>query len=280
VIQHGRLVPAVEKRLAEEFDVVPIWQQEDPAAWLQANAAGHTALVGSARVGVDAGIIEALPALRVIASFGVGYDTIDVAAAKRRSVAVSYTPDVLNDCVADLAWGAMLDISRGLSEADRFMRRGDWMQRPFRLATRLNRKKLGIVGLGRIGRAIARRGQGFDMEIRYHNRRPVEGVEYRYMDDLKALARWSDFLMIAVAGGAEHPAPGVCRCHCRVGRRRLPDQCGPGKRRGWRGADPCAAIPCHRRRGARRLCDRALLPRGTVRPRERRPAAAHRDRHP
>ena len=97
----------------------------------------------------------------------------------------------------------MLDISRGLSEADRFMRRGDWMQRPFRLATRLSRKKLGIVGLGRIGRAVARRGQGFDMEIRYHNRRPVEGVEYRYMDDLKALARWSDFLMIAVAGGAD-----------------------------------------------------------------------------
>ena len=92
VIQHGRLVPAVESRLAEEFDVVPLWQQEDPAAWLQANAAGHTALVGSARVGVDAGIIEALPTLRVIASFGVGYDSIDVAAARRRSVAVSYTP--------------------------------------------------------------------------------------------------------------------------------------------------------------------------------------------
>ena len=201
VLQHGRLSPSVEARLNEEFEIVRSGEQTDSAQVLRQYADQVTVMATSARHGVTQDVIAALPRLRAIASFGVGYDAIDVAAARRQGVVVSNTPDVLNDCVADLAWGAMLDIARGLAEADRFLRRGDWLKRPFRLATRLSGKKLGIVGLGRIGRAIATRASGFKMDVRYHSRRPVPDVAYGYADELNELARWADFLVVAVAGG-------------------------------------------------------------------------------
>jgi lactate dehydrogenase-like 2-hydroxyacid dehydrogenase len=141
--------------------------------------------------------------LKVIASFGVGYDTIDVKAATRRGVAVSNTPDVLNDCVADLAFGLLIDVARGLSASDRFVRRGDWLKGAYPLQTKVSGKRLGIVGLGRIGRVIARRASGFDMDIRYHNRRALNDVVFTYEPSLIELARWSDFLVVASSGGAE-----------------------------------------------------------------------------
>jgi len=155
----------------------------------------------SARYGADRALIEALPSLKVIASFGVGTDTIDLDAARARGVAVSNTPEVLNDCVADLAFGLLLDVARRLSAADRFVRRGDWLEGGFPLATKVSGKKLGIVGLGRIGAAIAKRGGGFDMTVRYHNRRPVEGSPHGYEASLPALAAWADFLVVACSGG-------------------------------------------------------------------------------
>jgi lactate dehydrogenase-like 2-hydroxyacid dehydrogenase len=105
--------------------------------------------------------------------------------------------------VADTAFTLLLDVARRASEADRFVRRGDWVKDKFPLATRASGKKLGIVGLGRIGRTIAKRASGFDMEIRYHNRRPVEGVPFGYEPSLLELARWADFLVVAAAGGAD-----------------------------------------------------------------------------
>ncbi|MDB5879625.1 MAG: hydroxyacid dehydrogenase [Variovorax sp.] len=203
VLQHGRLSPSVEARLIEEFDIVRSGEQTDSMAIIRQHADAITAMATSARHGVTAEVIEALPRLRAIASFGVGYDNLDVAFARGRDIAVSYTPDVLNDCVADLAWGAMLDLSRGLSEADRFMRRGDWPKGAFRLTNRVSAKKLGIVGLGRIGRAIAQRASGFTMDVRYHNRRPVSDVSYVHESDLAALAHWADYLVVAVAGGSD-----------------------------------------------------------------------------
>jgi hydroxypyruvate reductase len=138
----------------------------------------------------------------VIANFGVGVDTIDLEAARERGVAVSNTPDVLTDCVADLALGLVIDVARRLSAADRFVRRGDWPKGQFPLATRVWGKKLGIVGLGRIGAAIARRAGGFDMPVRYHSRRLVENSPYEYEASVTALASWADFLVVACAGGA------------------------------------------------------------------------------
>ncbi len=202
ILQIGRLMPSLESALAKEFDVHLLAGEEEPKAFLAARGADFVGVATSARFGADAALIDALPNLKVIGNFGVGFDTIDLDAARRRRVAVSNTPDVLTDCVADLALGLLIDVARGLSAADRFLRRGDWLRGAFPLMTRFSGKRLGIVGLGRIGRAIARRAEGFDMEIRYHNRSPSEGVAYAYEKSLVDLARWAEFLVIAAAGGA------------------------------------------------------------------------------
>jgi lactate dehydrogenase-like 2-hydroxyacid dehydrogenase len=203
VLQIGRLTPWLEQQLAAHFELTLLAQQPDARAYLAEQGGEFVAAVTSAAVGIDAATIEALPALKVISSFGVGLDKIDLQAAARRGIPVGYTPEVLNDCVADTAFTLLLDVARRATEADRFVRQGGWLKEKFPLATRVSGKRLGIVGLGRIGRTIAKRASGFDMEIRYHNRRPVEGVAYGYAASLLELARWADFLVIAAAGGAE-----------------------------------------------------------------------------
>jgi len=202
VLQNGRLMASLEAALAEHFDVHPLWREADPAAFLAARGGEFSGLATSARFGADRALIEALPRLEVIANFGVGVDTIDLQAAREHGVAVSNTPDVLTDCVADLAFGLLIDVARRLSAADRFVRRGDWLKGQFPLATRVSGKRLGIVGLGRIGAAIARRAGGFDMAVRYHNRRPVDGSPFEYEASLPAMAAWADFLVVACSGGA------------------------------------------------------------------------------
>src|SRR5690606_16611355 len=150
------------------------------------------AAASSARHLIDAELIGSLPNVNIIASVGVGYDAIDIKTAKERGIVVTNTPDVLNDCVADLAWGLVLDVTRRLSAADRYARSGKWARAAFPLTTRASGKRLGIIGLGRIGRAIARRASGFDMQVRYHSRSPKKNLDYFYEADLLALAAWSD----------------------------------------------------------------------------------------
>ena len=119
---------------------------------------------------------------------------------------MSNTPDVLTDCVADLAWGLLIAGARRMGQGERFVRAGHWgsgqVHGSIPLGLRVSGKKLGIVGLGRIGEAIARRGAGFDMDIRYHNRRQRDDVQYGYEASLTDLARWADFLIVATVGGA------------------------------------------------------------------------------
>jgi hydroxypyruvate reductase len=201
LLQIGRLMPSLEAALAEQFDLHAMWREADRKAFLAARGGQFVGLATSARFGADRALIEALPRLQVIANFGVGVDTIDLQAARERGVVVSNTPDVLTDCVADLAFGLLIDVARRLSAADRFVRRGGWLRGQFPLATRVWGKKLGIVGLGRIGTAIAKRGAGFDMPVRYHNRRRVENCPYEFEASLTALAQWADVLVIACAGG-------------------------------------------------------------------------------
>ena len=201
VLLNGRLLPGVEARLAADYDLHLLAGERDPRAFLAAHGAEFVALVTSAGAGADAALIDALPELRVISNFGVGVDRIDLAAAARRGIPVGYTPDVLNDCVADLAFGLMLDVARGLSAGDRFVRRGAWPGGGFPLGRRVSGARLGIVGLGRIGRTIARRADGFEMGVRYHSRRAVNGVPWRHEPELAALARWADYLVVITAGG-------------------------------------------------------------------------------
>lgn len=207
VLQNVRLLPALETRLAAEYELHRLTDEADPQAFLAARGAEFTGLVSSAAVGVSAALMDALPNLRVISSFGVGLDKLDLAAAQQRGIAVGYTPDVLNDCVADLAFGLMLDVARGMSAGDRFVRRGDWSSGTpaapkFPLGRKVSGAKLGIVGLGRIGRTIAKRAIGFEMDVRYHSRRPVEGAPWHHEPSLLAMARWADYLVIITAGGA------------------------------------------------------------------------------
>lgn len=167
---------------------------------------GHTfdVAVTSGRFGVGTELMRALPNLKAVVNFGVGYDTTDTRQATERGIAVSNTPDVLNDCVADTAVALYVDVLRRTSAADRYVRRGDWVRKGnFPLATKASGKRVGILGLGRIGKVIARRLEGFDCTISYHNRKKAAGVTYDYASSPVELARKSDVLIVAAAGGPE-----------------------------------------------------------------------------
>ena len=198
----GRLPAALLARLDEAFALTTLAEQADPAAHLAERGGEVEALVTSAAVGADAALVAALPNLKVISSFGVGLDKIAVAEAQARGIAVGYTPDVLNDCVADTAFGLLIDAARSFSAADRFVRRGAWPRGAFPLTRKVSGARLGLVGMGRIGRTIAQRSTGFEMAVRYHARRPVADVPWEYEASLIELARWADFLVVITAGGA------------------------------------------------------------------------------
>lgn len=167
-------------------------------------AAEATVAVTSGVWGVRGEHLDRLPNLGAVVNFGVGYDSTDVSEAYRRGVVVSNTPDVLTDCVADMALGLVIDVMRGLSAADRFVRRGDWANGQTRaLARRVTGARVGILGLGRIGLAIAHRLESFDATISYHNRRERGDVDYAYAGSAIELARGCDVLILAAAGGAE-----------------------------------------------------------------------------
>jgi lactate dehydrogenase-like 2-hydroxyacid dehydrogenase len=154
---------------------------------------------------VDRNLIKQLSALEIIANFGVGYDSVDVAAAAERQVVVTNTPDVLTEEVADTAIGLLLMTVRELSAAERYLRAGRWQEEGSYRLTRgsLRDRTVGIVGLGRIGRAIARRLHAMNVPVVYHNRTPRTDVAYRYYPDLSTMAAETDTLIFVLPGGAE-----------------------------------------------------------------------------
>lgn len=154
--------------------------------------------------GADAALMDATPKVEIIANWGVGYDRVDAAAAKQRDIVVTNTPDVLTDCCADLAMALILAVARRVAEGDRYVRAGNWPKLGnLALATRVNGSRLGIVGLGRIGKAAAKRAEAFDMKIAYYGRRKQKDVPYGYYDDAVKLAKNSDFLLLTCPGGRE-----------------------------------------------------------------------------
>ncbi|WP_167098656.1 2-hydroxyacid dehydrogenase [Mycobacterium sp. DL592] len=193
------LVGKPEPSLAAELS------QRDPLAQPPAHdPQAVTVILSCGRPGVDADLIASLPNLQAIVNFGAGVDAIDLEAAGARGIAVSNTPDVLTDTVADVAVGLMLDTMRGLSAADRYVRAGNWPARgPYRYTRDLSGSRVGILGLGRIGSAIATRLAGFDCAIAYHNRREVPGSPFRYAASAVELAGSVDVLVVATAGGPD-----------------------------------------------------------------------------
>ena len=205
VLQVGPLMPIVQESIRIEYGAVRL---PDPASereeFLQQHGSSFDVAVTSGKFGVDTELMSALPNLRAVINFGVGYDTTDVVQAGERGIIVSNTPDVLNDCVADTAIALYLNVLRGVSAADRFVRRGDWLSKGnFPLATKASGKRVGILGLGRIGRVIAKRLEGFDCKISYHSRNPVAGAGYEYKASPLELAAGCDVLVVAAAGGAD-----------------------------------------------------------------------------
>jgi hydroxypyruvate reductase len=201
VLVVAKLWPPMMESLRGAFRVHDRIHETDPTAFA-AVAPRIRAISGSGESKVPRELIARLPALEIISVFGVGYDGVDVAAARERGIPVTNTPDVLNDEVADLAIALVLSISRRIPQADRYVREGKWLNGPMPLARKVSGARMGIVGLGRIGNAIARRAEAFGMTIAYTSRNARPESPYRYFPSAEALAAEVDFLVVITPGGA------------------------------------------------------------------------------
>lgn len=197
------LLPAEMGELEDRFHVIRLWEEIDPESALRTHRHEISGILSTYNsAGVSARMIEALPNLEIIAQFGVGYDNIDAMAAHKRNIAVTNTPDVLTDDTADVALFLLLNTARRAVEADMYVRVGRWPSGSFPLSTSVSGKKVGIVGLGKIGAAIAKRAEAFNTEILYYGR-SKKNVPYRYYNDLIKMAQDCDFLVLACTGGEE-----------------------------------------------------------------------------
>lgn len=196
-----KMHPLIESAFDHRFTVHRLEGAADPEALLREIGPRIRGLCAGGTV--DGALMDKLPALELIANFGVGYDAVDADAAARRDIVVTNTPDVLTDEVADLAIGLVLATIRRLPQADRYLREGHWPKAPFPLTASLRGRRVGILGLGRIGRAIATRLEGFGVEIAYYGRNRQADVPYAYYDSPVGLAAAVQVLIVVAPGGAE-----------------------------------------------------------------------------
>lgn len=197
IMQVSPLPPFMMNALQEaDYIVHDHTHIKDPGALVKV-----TALVGTGAAVVDKKLLSMLPNVKLIAICGVGYDGVDVVAAKEKGIVVTHTPGVLTDDVADLALGLVLSIGRRIPQADRFVRNGDWVNDTFPITRKVSGARLGVVGMGRIGRAIAKRAAAFDMRIAYTGREAKADVPYTFYKTATALAAEVDYLVVAVPGG-------------------------------------------------------------------------------
>lgn len=203
ILQVGPLKPSLAETLRTDYQAYALPNGDQREAFLAEHAAEVTAIVVSGVTRVDPDLMAALPNLKAVVNFGVGYDNIDVEAATARGIGVSNTPDVLDDCVADTAVGLLIDTMRQFSAADRYLRAGRWVaEGNYPLTQHVSGSSVGILGLGRIGGAIATRLSAFGCAISYHNRRQIPDSPYTYVDSLVELARRVRVLVVAAAGGS------------------------------------------------------------------------------
>lgn len=197
----AKLPPFLLAPLSEHVELLDRLHETDPAAFAQM-APRIRAIVGGGESKVPRSLLDQLPQLGVVSIMGVGYDGVDVAAAWERRIPVTHTPGVLNDDVADLAIALMLSVARKLPQADQYVRQGKWLQGPMPLARKMSGARVGIVGLGRIGSAIAQRAAAFNMNIAYCTRTQRPDSPYRWEPDVAKLAGQVDFLVVITPGGA------------------------------------------------------------------------------
>lgn len=200
VLKQASLPDALTAELARRYHLVELTALTD--ADFRALAGTFTMLITNGEATVTRELIASLPALELIAVFGVGYDGVDVQAAAEHQVRVSHTPGVLTDDVADLALGLMLATSRQIVAAHKFIEAGEWAAGGFPWTQKVSGSRVGIVGMGRIGQAIARRCEGFAMQIAYYDRKRLPALNYAWREDLLTLAAESDFLVICTPGTA------------------------------------------------------------------------------
>jgi lactate dehydrogenase-like 2-hydroxyacid dehydrogenase len=204
VLSIGSFPEATNAELAQRFAITHHFQRPAPEALSPEVKACIRGIATEANRGADRALIAALPKLEVISVFGVGTDSVDLAAAREHKVPVTNTPGILTDEVADLAIGLMLASARQILFADRYVRDGSWASKgPIPLGRSVGGKTMGVLGLGGIGRAIADRGAAFRMRVIYSGPRRKPDVPYEYVGDLIELARQSDYLMVACKGGPE-----------------------------------------------------------------------------
>jgi lactate dehydrogenase-like 2-hydroxyacid dehydrogenase len=201
VLMPAAMMSHVMDQLEQAFTLHRMWEAPDGVSLLAEIGPRIRGIATSSSL-INSALFDQLPNLEIVSSFGVGYDHVDAAEAGRRGIVVTNTPDVLNDEVADLTIGLLIATVRQIPQSDRYLREGRWLERPFPLSATLRDRKVGIVGLGRIGKAIARRLEGFDVPILYHGRSRQDGVTYPYCSTIEELARESDVLIAITPGGA------------------------------------------------------------------------------
>ena len=202
VLITGQVMPLIREGLEARLKVHKLYESADKDAFIAAHGDRIRALVGGSGHGrIDAAFMKRFPNLQIVGNFGVGYDGVDAKWAGENGIIVTNTPDVLTDEVADLALGLLISTVRCLPQADRYVRDGKWPSGNFPLTGSLREKKMGILGLGRIGAAIARRAEAFGLTLCYHSRSPKPEVPYTYYASLVDMARDVDILMIIAPGG-------------------------------------------------------------------------------
>jgi lactate dehydrogenase-like 2-hydroxyacid dehydrogenase len=200
IIVTAPLPPFLYDPLKADYRCHDYHQAADKPGLLAANGTKMRGLVQGGGTATPSSLLDALPKLEIISVFGVGYDGVPVAYCKRRGIKVTNTPDVLTDDVADVALALILMTGRGFVRANRFVQAGEWEKRSPELSTKLGGRKVGILGLGRIGKAIAQRVSAMGMKVAYTGRKR-QSVAYEYVPDLKALAAAVDFLVVSCPGG-------------------------------------------------------------------------------
>ena len=202
ILQIAPMLPSVEAALEEAYAVHRYWQAGDRKTLLAEVGPRVRGVATDGHYGIAPEIMAALPNLEIVASYGVGYDNIDTAACKARGVRATNTPEVLNDAVAELALALMLGLCRRIPQTDAFVREGKWTKGGFGLTGELTGAHAGILGLGRIGKEIARRLQVMKMRVSYHGRHAQPHEPYVYYGDLEAMARDVDWLVVIAPGSA------------------------------------------------------------------------------